>query len=425
MSGRFFAVDRRVWARCCELGLNPAVAYLVLACGTGRDNRTTAWSVNAIENYTSIGRKRAGEAIQQLIKSGVVTKEETNSRPRYVIADAREIPGCEGHSAHLADVEQWVLEFLDGESIQSVPAKDPARGNWPTTRPREVVAGLMLKGLIEYTRKDGFKPARVLDAEQDKPDWIWLPNSIVVRAKQEVPPLERLRQRHDVDALRLFVELYHAQSLADDGGLHHRLVRQEFGRRKLAAAGHLIFYSFEPGSVVGPYQWPFARLSPEIVDAEPKNRIWDVWSSIRELGLLERVEHLVESPTEDGEIIHPCPEETGTDTETALGRAAFDFTYERGNEIIKGRMGNERILAVSDNFPNVQMVGIYRLRYRPHTRATAAWNAKEKTWQEWTASYKQNTQNGSSGIPHVQHQGSSKELNDDQRSPKKVVQNQG
>jgi hypothetical protein len=36
--GGFFAVDRRAWARACGLGMNAAVAYLVLARGTGGDN---------------------------------------------------------------------------------------------------------------------------------------------------------------------------------------------------------------------------------------------------------------------------------------------------------------------------------------------------------------------------------------------------
>ena len=40
----FFAIDRRAWARVCALGLNAAVAYLVVACGTGGDNRTTSLS---------------------------------------------------------------------------------------------------------------------------------------------------------------------------------------------------------------------------------------------------------------------------------------------------------------------------------------------------------------------------------------------
>ena len=39
----FFAVDRRTWARVCGLGLNRAVAYLVLARGTGKSNQETAW----------------------------------------------------------------------------------------------------------------------------------------------------------------------------------------------------------------------------------------------------------------------------------------------------------------------------------------------------------------------------------------------
>jgi hypothetical protein len=44
--GDFFAVDRVVWSPVCKLGsINAAVAYLVLARGTGGDNRTTSWSV--------------------------------------------------------------------------------------------------------------------------------------------------------------------------------------------------------------------------------------------------------------------------------------------------------------------------------------------------------------------------------------------
>ena len=44
----FFAIDQRTFAKVCELGRNAATAYLVQACGTGRDNRTTAWSVKSV-----------------------------------------------------------------------------------------------------------------------------------------------------------------------------------------------------------------------------------------------------------------------------------------------------------------------------------------------------------------------------------------
>jgi hypothetical protein len=44
----FFSIDRGAF-RCAAVGgLNSAVAYLVMARGTGPDNRTTQWSVNAI-----------------------------------------------------------------------------------------------------------------------------------------------------------------------------------------------------------------------------------------------------------------------------------------------------------------------------------------------------------------------------------------
>ena len=36
--GEFFAIDKRAFGATCEIGLNPAVAYLAIARGAGRDN---------------------------------------------------------------------------------------------------------------------------------------------------------------------------------------------------------------------------------------------------------------------------------------------------------------------------------------------------------------------------------------------------
>jgi hypothetical protein len=78
----FFAVDVRCFRKACS-DLNMAAAYLVMACGTGGDNGTTAWSVNAIEKYTRISRSRAKTAIEQLIGSGLAVKVKSGSYPRY------------------------------------------------------------------------------------------------------------------------------------------------------------------------------------------------------------------------------------------------------------------------------------------------------------------------------------------------------
>jgi hypothetical protein len=57
-SGGFFAIDRGAF-RCAAVGgLNAAVAHLAMARGTGRDNRTTQWSVHCLPEQFTGGNKR-------------------------------------------------------------------------------------------------------------------------------------------------------------------------------------------------------------------------------------------------------------------------------------------------------------------------------------------------------------------------------
>ncbi|HLM41154.1 MAG TPA: hypothetical protein VK434_16375 [Microvirga sp.] len=105
--GGFFTVDRRTWARACSSGLNAAVAYLVLARGTARDNRATAWSVQAVETYTGISRGRAQQALELLARNGLVGVLREGTRPKYLLRPAHEVPGCEGYPPPaLTEVEQ-------------------------------------------------------------------------------------------------------------------------------------------------------------------------------------------------------------------------------------------------------------------------------------------------------------------------------
>ena len=79
----FLAVDVRRIQQACQLGLNPAVSYIVLAAGTGKDQSTTSWSVNAIEKYTSISRGRSQKASGILFVMGLIDQVEKGSKPRY------------------------------------------------------------------------------------------------------------------------------------------------------------------------------------------------------------------------------------------------------------------------------------------------------------------------------------------------------
>src|SRR4051794_11243172 len=81
---QFFAVDRRMWAAVSKGDVNMMIAYLVMACGSAQ-NRTTKWSVTAIEKYTSISRGRARDAVQRLKDGNIIRQEEEGKHPLYSI----------------------------------------------------------------------------------------------------------------------------------------------------------------------------------------------------------------------------------------------------------------------------------------------------------------------------------------------------
>jgi len=81
--GNFFTISQSTWVEVCELGMNQACLYLVMGRGTGRDNRTTVWSANALEKYTNITRSRAKAARESLKSNGLVGHTKAGNHPRY------------------------------------------------------------------------------------------------------------------------------------------------------------------------------------------------------------------------------------------------------------------------------------------------------------------------------------------------------
>jgi DNA-binding transcriptional ArsR family regulator len=78
----FFAI--RGAFRCAAVGgLNAAVAHLVMARGTGPDNRTTQWSVHSIEQRTGISRPNAAKAVKDLLDRGIWKKVRDGRHPIY------------------------------------------------------------------------------------------------------------------------------------------------------------------------------------------------------------------------------------------------------------------------------------------------------------------------------------------------------
>jgi len=83
----FFAVNKTKFESALTLGLNAAISYLVIACGTSKSNTISSWSVHAVEKYTGISRRRAKKAIETLIDHGVIKRLKAGTKPRYRILE--------------------------------------------------------------------------------------------------------------------------------------------------------------------------------------------------------------------------------------------------------------------------------------------------------------------------------------------------
>jgi hypothetical protein len=111
-----------------------------------------------------------------------------------------------------------------------------AAGNQIAQRDRKIAEHLVTLGVLAVEEPQQF----VLP----KPDFIWLPNEFVTGAENENPPLELLRQTQDVMALRLAIELYHAQNLRDDGGVARSVTWYEYERFKVGQQGQFTIWGF-------------------------------------------------------------------------------------------------------------------------------------------------------------------------------------
>lgn len=82
-NGNFFAIGADEFNQACKIGIQPAVALLVMARGSGRDNCTTSWSALAIFNHSGMARRRAQAAIEAIIEAGLADVLQKGLKPRY------------------------------------------------------------------------------------------------------------------------------------------------------------------------------------------------------------------------------------------------------------------------------------------------------------------------------------------------------
>lgn len=390
--GDFFAVDRRAWARVCGsvsslgLGMNAAVAYLALARGTGANNRDTPWSVNALEKRGMLSRGRAQAAIDALKAAGLVRQTGFGGKAtRYELVPAHEVPGTSAYRPALTDAEA----FLWGRLLKGDKLYVPLTGTvatWGATRPLALAQQLAAKGYACLVGRSGnvFAPIPWDEEEARRPEWIWLPNSLIDGALGDAaPPVELVRRTQDVLALRLLVDLYHEQDLAEFGGLSWRAIRRGYDRVRLAQAGPFIVWAFAP---TGMKAWMVPAIAPHYRGAADSperdaasTAFWERWETLCRLGLVDEVPYLIEADTESAGVIHACPLEHGESVELDIGHAARDAALamlSRDKADLYGPLREIILAPVPLEYAQVQLVGLYRLRYRSRNARTGAWWAR-------------------------------------------------
>jgi hypothetical protein len=337
----------------------------VLARGTGKSNRETAWSVQAIETYTGISRSRAHAAIAALIKDGILRKLRDGTRPKYELVPWHIIPGTDPRPP-LSSYDQSVVDkALQGKKITG----------WD----KRAIADAVNQGWLADHGDGKYSVAARPDTD---PDWMWLPNTLVTGAAAETAPIELVRQCQDVMTLRLFLDLYHAQNLREDGGISRMITWHQYERVKVGQQGQYNVWGFD---YLREYvSWVGAAVChrrDELTDAEKKageNRAVDFFRRMGELvdlGLREWIAHLFESDKPDGEIIHAVGIAGSDSLEDRIGMAAEKAGLAMLNDQQRQYVDSHgpRLVPVLRHLSNVQMIGIARLRYRPHTKLTAAW----------------------------------------------------
>lgn len=362
--GNFFAVD---W-RCAEAatragdGVNPALAYLVLARHTGRNHRTTTAATTAVSERLGLTRGRADLAIKALEGVGLVTTPK-----RGTLRTLTPWAGVQAEREKLNDRQRAVVGRVLGKRDPILSSADPDY---------QVAYALKQRGILDLS--DG-KPGKSR-FKVGGPEWIWLPNTLTDGFKEGDGPLGRLRQTRSAEAIRVLFDCYRHTNLAEDGGLPWRTLRGVYRRQEIFRYGAFTVWGFARERMSAEWEPLFGRLKA-LGQEEGSKQLWAAVDALKAAGLIEEVGHIVEGLDASAQAIHAYalpgegePEERRVqEAAHAAGlRCLTDERYLRAGD----DFGHSPWLCpVRSHITSVELVGIIRPKHRPHTKLTAAWRA--------------------------------------------------
>jgi hypothetical protein len=385
--GDFFAVDRRTWAMAFDTaGLHAALAYLVMARGSLADMRTTSWSAESVNHRTRLNWRQAKEAISKLIAAGLIRQDKGGSKPRYYIMPAHLIRGCEGFIApSLTPAEKELHECMRNVRNKS---KMLCISN---DQEYKIACDLAIRGYaLKHSGSNWFAALDPKTAEAETPpEWIWLPNALVDGVNGETPPIEIARESGRPAALRLLVDLYAAQSLAENGGVHWRRLRLSYERERVGQQGIYVVWGFTKKTKETWGSVPFveAHMRPGKDREAGFKTFWEALEILTLAGLVEFVGHVIDHDHDEGTVIHPYSWPNGEPAERELvyagHHAALRMLADWQKDKVRDKILSSGmiLLPAKSHILDIQLVGLARLKYRARSTATAAWMAKTGEWE--------------------------------------------
>jgi hypothetical protein len=199
--------------------------------------------------------------------------------------------------------------------------------------------------------------------------------------------------------LRLLVELYEVQFLPNYGGVPRELLRVVYERLHVGERGPFVVWGFKRKHLGAGYKLARPFFTGKIVTREDDTRrdsglddyLFPAINTLENLGLFERVGMILDGDDPEAEIIHPYGLNGGEPAERQLASTAHAAAVAMVTEAQLRRAELEEhydLVPVQRHIAKATLIEVCRLKYRPHTAATAAWYARMKeSTAEWLARY--------------------------------------